>query len=91
MYSSLHWFIFGRIGVVNCISKQIVIVDLIVCNGLHTCINRFVCFHCSEGQPESIVADIDNMVKSYVEKVGQDLFRCTFLCSNAQPRKSDSN
>lgn len=32
-------------------------------------IDRSVWFHCLEGQPESIVADIDNMVKSYVEKV----------------------
>ena len=39
-----------------------------------------VCF-ISEGQPESIVADIENMVRSYVEKVCLLLFE-QFFCAN---------
>ena len=37
-----------------------------------------MCF-ISEGQPESIVADIENMVRSYVEKVYVLLFEIFFM------------
>ena len=46
-----------------------------------TCDDLPILFPCSEGQPDSIVADIDNMVKSYVEKVSQHSFQYNLLCT----------
>lgn len=42
-------------------------------------IDCIVWFHCLEGQPDSIVKDIDDMVRSYVEKVGHDHFPYNLL------------
>lgn len=35
-----------------------------------------VCLFFTDGQPESIVMDIENMVRSYIEKVLCNLFHC---------------